>query len=573
MSLNEKKIENVNILLNQRNTNELIKSHINSDEINENPLILDLIKKEKKFRISPLTIYKPKLTPVKSIKNKKTIKLINNVNDFRQTFYDYNKNKKYPKNEIKPFEQKYNFQEKFKEFKNNTKEYFGEKDMLEEIKTKYQYNNFSLPSIEGENKNIFASNLLLKNDKNIKDSIMYNLISEKNEKKSFLYLNKVQKILNNKIIGKLDAKMSKITHDIKKEISWSKDFMIENELAKIRLVKDEISKSQDDIKNTSKIMKKINGIDFFFDSDNKKYLSSLKNKTTKKKSKLIASKRKFKSTCVLQPKSNLSNFSQIKKMYNAHKKALNNNDNIKLKTKSEIKNEVRKSDINNKSIISNISSIKDINEQDNKNEISMNENESISVSNNNKIPMRRGFSIAFFNIEEFKRRQNNLKKIIKINLNDKNYSKDSNNITMSTLPQYSLYDKIFSSFPPRETANKFTNNKKIPNTEKSKAEKLYETLRNTDDSLQYNNLIQNYLESQKFNLKPKISPNDICENYQHLLDKICKNDCIDRNIDLKRSYNIGLKSIKKLKNDYNQTHAKMSNIGNDMNRVFSNVSI
>jgi len=573
MSLNEKKIENVNILLNQRNTNELIKSHINSDEINENPLILDLIKKEKKFRISPLTIYKPKLTPVKSIKNKKTIKLINNVNDFRQTFYDYNKNKKYPKNEIKPFEQKYNFQEKFKEFKNNTKEYFGEKDMLEEIKTKYQYNNFSLPSIEGENKNIFASNLLLKNDKNIKDSIMYNLISEKNEKKSFLYLNKVQKILNNKIIGKLDAKMSKITHDIKKEIAWSKDFMIENELAKIRLVKDEISKSQDDIKNTSKIMKKINGIDFFFDSDKKKYLSSLKNKTTKKKSKLIASKRKFKSTCVLQPKSNLSNFSQIKKMYNAHKKALNNNDNIKLKTKSEIKNEVRKSDINNKSIISNISSIKDINEQDNKNEISMNENESISVSNNNKIPMRRGFSIAFFNIEEFKRRQNNLKKIIKINLNDKNYSKDSNNITMSTLPQYSLYDKIFSSFPPRETANKFTNNKKIPNTEKSKAEKLYETLRNTDDSLQYNNLIQNYLESQKFNLKPKISPNDICENYQHLLDKICKNDCIDRNIDLKRSYNIGLKSIKKLKNDYNQTHAKMSNIGNDMNRVFSNVSI
>ena len=573
MSLNEKKIENVNILLNQRNINELIKSHINSDEINENPLILDLIKKEKKFRISPLTIYKPKLTPVKSIKNKKTIKLINNVNDFRQTFYDYNKNKKYPKNEIKPFEQKYNFQEKFKEFKNNTKEYFGEKDMLEEIKTKYQYNNFSLPSIEGENKNIFASNLLLKNDKNIKDSIMYNLISEKNEKKSFLYLNKVQKILNNKIIGKLDAKMSKITHDIKKEIAWSKDFMIENELAKIRLVKNEISKSQDDIKNTSKIMKKINGIDFFFDSDNKKYLSSLKNKTTKKKSKLIASKRKFKSTCVLQPKSNLSNFSQIKKMYNAHKKALNNNDNIKLKTKSEIKNEVRKSDINNKSIISNISSIKDINEQDNKNEISMNENESISVSNNNKIPMRRGFSIAFFNIEEFKRRQNNLKKIIKINLNDKNYSKDSNNITMSTLPQYSLYDKIFSSFPPRETANKFTNNKKIPNTEKSKAEKLYETLRNTDDSLQYNNLIQNYLESQKFNLKPKISPNDICENYQHLLDKICKNDCIDRNIDLKRSYNIGLKSIKKLKNDYNQTHAKMSNIGNDMNRVFSNVSI
>ena len=187
--------------------------------------------------------------------------------------------------------------------------------------------------------------------------------------------------------------------------------------------------------------------------------------------------------------------------------------------------------------------------------------------------MRKRFSIALFDIEEFKRKQNNLIKIKKINLNDKNYSKDSNNITMSTLPQYSLYDKIFNSFHPRETANRFTNNKKTPNTEKSTREKLYETLKNTDDSLQYNSLIQNYLDSQKFNLKPKISPNDICENYQHLLHKICKNDCIDKNIDLKRSNNVELKSIKKLKNVYNQTHIKMSNIGNDMNRLFSNVSI
>ena len=572
MSINEKKIENVNILLNQRNTNELIKSHINPDEINENPLILDLIKKENKFRISPLTIYKPKLTPIKGINNKKTIKLINNINDFRQTFYDYNKNKKYPKNEIKPFEQKYNFQEKFKEFKNNTKKYFGEKDMLEEIKTKYEFNNISLPSIEGEDKNIFRSNLLLKNDKNIKDFIAYNLVSEKSEKKSFLFLNKIQKILNNKIIGKLDEKMSKITHDIKKDIAWSKDFMIENQLEKTRLVKDEISKSQIDINNTSKIMKRINEIDFFFDSDNKNYLNSLKNKNSKKKSKLI-SKRKFKSTCISHSKSNLNNFSHIKKIYNIHKKSINNNDNINFKSKSEIKNEIKKNDINNKSIISNISSIKDLNNQENKNEISIIENENISAINNNLIPIRKRFSIAYFDFEEFQKRKSYLIKIKKINLNDKNYSKDSNNITMSTLPQYSLYDKIFNPFPPRETANKFINNKKISSTEKSKTEKLYETLKNTDDSLQYNNLIQNYLESQKYNLNPKISPNDICENYHHLLDKICRNDCIDRNIDLKRSNNVGLKSIKKLKNDYNQTHIKMSNIGNDMNRVFLNVSI
>jgi len=267
--------------------------------------------------------------------------------------------------------------------------------------------------------------------------------------------------------------------------------------------------------------------------------------------------------------------SQIKKIYNAHKKNLNinNNDNIKLKSKSETKDEIKKSDIKNKSIISNVSFIKEIYSQENKNENSMNESESFNVSNNNLIPARGRFSIAFFDIEEYRKRQNSLMKIKKINLNDKNYCKDSNNITMSTLPQYSLYDKIFSSFPPRETANNFTNNKKISNKEKSEAEKLYETLKNTDDSLQHNNSIQNYLKNQNFNLKPKISPNDICENYHHLLDKICKNDCIERNIDLKRSNNVGLKSIKKLKNYFNQNHTKMSNIGTDMNRVFSNVSI
>ena len=558
--------------MNKRNINEIIKSHVNSDEINEYPIISDLIKKEKKIRISPLTIYKPKLTPIKGINNKKTIKLINNVNGFRQTFYDYNKNKKYPKNEIKPFEQKYNFQEKFREFKNNTKEYFGEKDMLEEIKTKYQQNDISVPSIEGEDKNIFISNLLLKNDKNVKDFIMYNLGSEKSGKKSFLFLNKVQRVLNNKIIGKLDAKMSKITHDIKKDIAWSKDFMIENELEKIRLVKDEISKSQNDIKNTSKLMKNMNGIDFFFDSDNKKYLSSLKNKNSKIKSKFIISKRKFKSTFILHPNSNLNKLSQIKKIYNDHKKC-RNNVNINFKSNGEIKDDIKKSDINNKSIISNISSIKDINNLENKNESSMNENESISISNNNLIPIKKRYSIALFDIGEFKKKQNNLMKIKKISLNDKNYSKDSNNITMSTLPQFSLYDNIFNSLPPRETANKFIIDKKTSSNEKSKAEKLYETLKSTDDSLQYNSLIQNYLKNLRFDLKPKISPNDICENYQHLLDKICKNDCIDRNIDLKKNNNIGLKSIMRLKNYYNQTHDKMSNIGNDMNRVFSNVSI
>ena len=43
----------------RNNKTELIKSHITPEDLNENPVILDLIKKKQRLRFSSLTMYKP----------------------------------------------------------------------------------------------------------------------------------------------------------------------------------------------------------------------------------------------------------------------------------------------------------------------------------------------------------------------------------------------------------------------------------------------------------------------------------------------------------------------------------
>ena len=89
---------------------EVIKSHISSDEINSNPLIKDLTKKITKIKLDSLTKVKPHLTPIKNIKDEKENKLIDNINSFRQIYYEYNQNQKYPKkSELKAYKGEINY--------------------------------------------------------------------------------------------------------------------------------------------------------------------------------------------------------------------------------------------------------------------------------------------------------------------------------------------------------------------------------------------------------------------------------------------------------------------------------
>ena len=110
-----------------KNNINLIKSHISEDELNSNPLIKDIVKKIRKIKLNSLTNLKPHLTPIKGIKNEKVLKLVDNVDSFREIFYNYNINQKVPiNNEPKVYrgQKNYNFSKLYK--------YVKEKNNLEQ---------------------------------------------------------------------------------------------------------------------------------------------------------------------------------------------------------------------------------------------------------------------------------------------------------------------------------------------------------------------------------------------------------------------------------------------------------
>ena len=210
MSIYKMEIKNIMGKRNKRNKSptdiDRLKAHISADEINSTPILKNLLNKNRRIKYSSLTNLKPHLTPIndiKEIKDKNEIKLINNIDSFRQIFYEYNKNQKVPRNnEPKVYRgnKNYNFSKIYKSIKKV--ESLGEKEMLEEIKEIYKNNNISLPSIDNSDKNLFSNNLLLTKENNIKNTIMFKLSSDKSNEKSMSYLKKIQKNINNKILGK-----------------------------------------------------------------------------------------------------------------------------------------------------------------------------------------------------------------------------------------------------------------------------------------------------------------------------------------------------------------------------------
>ena len=185
-----------------------IKSHITAEEIDSNPLIKNIVKRIKKIKLNSITNGKPHLTPIKDIKDEKELKLVDNIDSFRKIFYDYNINQKVLRNnEPKVYrgEKVYNFSKLYKYVKK--KNNLEQKQMLEEIQGLYKNKDISLPSIDT---NLFNDNLLILNESNIKNSIDNKLISDKSNKNSLVFLKKMQKNINNQILGKNVAQFPRI---------------------------------------------------------------------------------------------------------------------------------------------------------------------------------------------------------------------------------------------------------------------------------------------------------------------------------------------------------------------------
>ena len=557
----KRKIKKELLMQKQNTAKNIIKSPLSTKEIVKNHSNSDLFIKNPKYKLDYKAINRPRYPPVKRINTNEMKKFINKYKKI--TFYNVNKSRDFVKEGIKPFLDSGNFSKKYKIFKNRTKDLLGEKEMLEDIQNKLYKNNLKIPLIEGDNKNLFKHNLLLTKDKNITYFINHHLGTSKSDIKSITYINKVDKVLSNKIEGNY-INMNQINNEISQNSTWIKKFYNDEEKIDKIQTNIEISKSQNDINNTQNTIKNLKNIDNFFEVDNKKYLKLLKRKIIKKETKAnsldLENTKNFHNTILYFPNSNIN---KIEKINNGKKeeKTILKNKIIKLKIKT--KNEYNKNNIIHNNIYITKKKIK---------------NNIIKLNNKSNIN-----TLIF--IPNIKKNDNNEIKIKKLNLGRKQSqqlreslkSQDLNNITMSTLHPNNSYDKIFNTnsklnvegTPTPKFKNKIIS---LDNNENLSKEELYDKIKNNDYYMPYNNLIQNYCKDKKCEINSKFNINEVVNSYMTMKNNVCENDFVKRNIKLKKNSYIGLDSTDKLNEYLYRTNLKMKNMKDEINHIFTNLS-
>ena len=253
-----------------------IRSYMTFREINENPVIASALTQDKKITFNLLTPNKSKAIPINGLKNEKKRRLVDRINSFRKSYFNYFKNYKYSMDEITNLQKENSlFIKKYHQLEEKSPT--RNQDKFEEIKKAYEKKNYNLPTIEG-NKNLFGGSLLLSNNEtDLKKYIMYGVGSQNSNQKSISYLNKVNEDINEKTQRR---KRTKIPTVLKNILSRRGGVVVPSPLyAYYKISNDNIKEILDyknDIKNLKNTIDAILEIDYFFDADNKKYLDSLK---------------------------------------------------------------------------------------------------------------------------------------------------------------------------------------------------------------------------------------------------------------------------------------------------------
>ena len=261
---------------------KVIESYISLRERKKHPEISSAIKSDKKIRFGLLSPLKPKLTDSKGIHNENKLKLINRINSFRKIYFSNYKNQGFSMKEIRTLKKENNFFSRnyaiMKE-KNDGKK----RQYFNEIKEEYEKNNYYVPPIVGNKKNIFNGNILLYNDNELKDFILYDFGTNKSNRKSLFFLEKIQ----NEVINRRNVKEGR------PKFILHKNPLLEpkNDFDKIlRDKKKDIKKSKSEIKKLRNTINLIDEIDFFFKSDNRQYLNRLKYEDSRENSAKISTR-------------------------------------------------------------------------------------------------------------------------------------------------------------------------------------------------------------------------------------------------------------------------------------------
>lgn len=541
-----------------------LKSHISADEINSTPILNNLLNKNRRIKYSSLTNLKPHLTPIndiKGIKDKKEIKLINNIDSFRQIFYEYNKNQKVPRNnepKVYTGNKSYNFSKIYNSIKNI--ESLGKKEMLEEIKELYKNNNISLPSIDNSDKNLFSNNLLLTKENYIKNAIMFKLSSEKSNVKSMSYLKKIQKNINNKILGKQNNFLPRMHNRYNR---YYKDSYIFKNIGSANNKKESITKSIKDINNIKQTINTIDDLDYFFESSNQQYLNYLKNPKNSKMSTRVNSAFCEKTVA------NVYNDINIYKLTKNKIKSLDKNKENKLSFVPNDKIDNRGVATDNKINIYNYKSI-------NNNINILNKNNSMDniKKNNNKIS--NFIKIKKINLNDKRDESNSSKKKVKINFQKNEQLVPIKKVSIkkrlkNNNQKLDLSDK-FNIIPYKGKKKSFYNyQKKSLKDSKSIVEYVYDKIKKKEDFNESTNLIKKYIKIRSFSIDSKVHPIDICNGYHNVRDYLSRNDFLKKYLKLKEASGYEDKSFNSMKNEYYKYKTKLNNLADDINKVITNL--
>ena len=542
----------------KNNTKKILKKCLSTGKFVSRQSLSDKFNKDNQKKFNYITIYKPRLTPIKGVKENDKKYLIKDANSFKNTYYNNGQKSLFEKIR-KTYIEPYNFAKNYKIFKDRTDKFFGEKEMLEDIEKKLKEKNIQVTSLNKDNYNLFNGNLLLSKNKNITKFINNHISSEKSDIKSLTYLNKLDKILSTKLIGKLGVNKKELNKEIYNNLKWVR--MLYNEknseyMDNVILKGMGISKSQSNIKSDidSSIANDIKDINIDLENQSNSIDNNIKiiknNDNGDIKGKALHSKLFHKGLLPL-PKS------------------------IENKRNNSIKSTILVNDDEEKKMNYNHTKLKiKSNNKMNKNRI-IKYNNSISKKLGNKTSKLENKkysdkSLPNFNQNNYIIRNNKNIKLSKKKSIGSNKSQDIPNITLSTLHQNNSYDKIFKPIVYNKDKN-ITNLKDIKifnNNEKYSTEKLYNTIKNLDDSLKCTQLIQEY-KNKNIDININYSIKDVLFNYKDFRCKIFNNDVIKKNIDLKKQNLIGLDSLNKLKDFYHRTNLKINDMNDGVNQIFT----
>ena len=238
-------------------------SYITVDELKKHPELYPSLKGDKKLRLDVLSKKKPKILNIHGLQNENKSKLASRLNSFYKVFFNYYKHQKNSSEETNILNQENkDFLKKYKKA-NKSNDANKNKNKFNEIKEEYEKKDYYVSDLD-ENKNLFNGNILLSNNQELKNYILYDLGTQKGNDKSISFLYKINSKLGDKTSDKaLNAIYSRL--DMEK---YNKDKIEKDNI-------NDIINTQNEILNLKQTIDSMDGIEHFFKFRNENYLNTL----------------------------------------------------------------------------------------------------------------------------------------------------------------------------------------------------------------------------------------------------------------------------------------------------------